>query len=186
MRPLHADDLRNLLDPLPQTWPADSSEQAAAVLAPWITRDGQDYLLFTERPEHLAQHPGQISFPGGMREGSESPLDCALREAHEEIALEAEHVEVLGAMAARPSRTGFLVQVLVGRVTQGVELVPDPREVECIHEVPLRDLRVRERWIWPPAPAPHASCRPPCFEIEGNYLWGLTARFTLDLLERLP
>lgn len=186
MPPLHDDALRRVLDPLPACWPEAPGEQAAAVLAPWITREGEDYLLFTERPDHLAQHPGQISFPGGMREGAESPLNCALREAMEEIAVPSHGVEILGAMAPRPSRTGFLVQVLVGRVQAEVDLFPDPQEVARIIEVPLRQLRAPELWVMPPAPSPHSSCRPPCFEIAGKYLWGLTARFTLDLLARLP
>ncbi len=177
--------LRRTLDPCPQVWPEDDGAHGAAVLAPLILRHGVDYLLFTERRDDLAQHAGQISFPGGMREGCETPRDCALREAEEEIALPASAVEILGALPPRSSRTGFLVQIMVARVSAAVTLRPDPKEVERIIEIPVRDLLDRERWTWPPAPSPDGSTRPPCFPIGSKFLWGLTGRFTLDLIARL-
>lgn len=177
--------MRQILDPLPEHWPHEDAAMGAAVLAPLITRHGIDYLLFTERHADLAEHAGQISFPGGMREAGESPQACALREAEEEIALPASAIELLGALSPRPSRTGFAVQVMVARVSAAVRFRPDPIEVERIIEVPMRELLDRERWIWPPAASPDGSTHPPCFPIGGKYLWGLTGRFTLDLIERL-
>ncbi|HMB51358.1 MAG TPA: CoA pyrophosphatase, partial [Natronoarchaeum rubrum] len=68
----------------------------AAVLIPVIERDGEHYLLFTKRADHLGEHPGQMSFPGGGREPiDESIRETALREANEEIALESHEADVI-------------------------------------------------------------------------------------------
>ena len=109
----------------------------------------------------------------------------ALREAHEEIGLPPDQVVVLGALPPRLSIAGFWVQVLVGRVAREIALRPDPREVDRILLVPVEELDDPERWVmrrprqFPSRPgSPH-------FDHDGDILWGLTARFTLELLERI-
>ena len=88
--------LRAVLDPADRTW-EESDLARAAVLAPIFRRGGEDWVLLTKRRDDLRSHAGQVSFPGGAREGSESPAACALRECHEEIGLHPERVTLLGA-----------------------------------------------------------------------------------------
>jgi 8-oxo-dGTP pyrophosphatase MutT (NUDIX family) len=177
--------LRAALDPLPTGWNGKPGLRDAAVLAPWFTRDGVDWLLFTRRRDDLPHHPGQISFPGGAREGQEGPVHCALRETEEEIGLSPDRVEVLGALPPRFSVAGFWVQVVVGRIPAEAELRPDPREVAALVAMPVAALADPAAWDERP-PATDPSRRPtPHFAWEGQLLWGLTARFTLDLLERV-
>ncbi|MDA0374438.1 MAG: CoA pyrophosphatase [Planctomycetota bacterium] len=183
-----ADDdlLRDVLDPPIQCWEGREGLRDAAVLAPWLTRGDEDWLVFTRRRDDLRHHPGQVSFPGGRRDGDESPIECALREAREEIGLHPDEVRVLGALPARLSVAGFWVQVVVARVDAPLEaLTPDPAEVAEVLAFPVERLRDPGAWVIR-APDGHPGRRPsPHFEHDGHVLWGLTARFTLDLLERV-
>lgn len=185
MPPLTDDLIRRALDPAPVAWSPKPGLRDAAVLAPWFTRDEADWLLFTRRRDDLPHHPGQISFPGGAREGREGPVECALRESHEEVGLPPRRVEVLGALPPRYSIAGFWVHVIVGRIPADVALEPDPREVAAVCAFPVDALRDPASWTERP-PATDPSRRPtPHFVWDDEVLWGLTARFTLDLLERL-
>jgi 8-oxo-dGTP pyrophosphatase MutT (NUDIX family) len=117
-----------------------AAPKAAAVLVPIVRRDHL-MVLFTKRTTHLKAHAGQVSFPGGRAEpGDASPEFTALREAQEEIGLAPERVEVLGRLPDYHTRTGYLVAPIIGLVAPPLELVPDPREVDEIFEVPLAFL----------------------------------------------
>jgi 8-oxo-dGTP pyrophosphatase MutT (NUDIX family) len=114
---------------------------AAAVLVPVVDHPSGLTVIFTQRTSHLKAHSGQVSFPGGRAEPHDpTPEFTALREAHEEIGLPMERVEVLARLPEYLTRTGFRVTPVVGLVTPPLELAPDPREVEYVFEVPLAHL----------------------------------------------
>lgn len=155
----------------------------AAVLAPLYEADGQVWVVLTRRAQHLRSHRGEVSFPGGAREGDEDLETTALREAQEEIGLDPASVEVVGELdhlrtfMARSSITPF-VGFLPGRP----ELEANPAEVERILHVPLAELLAdgvcrEERWGVPPLD--HAMY---FFEVVGDTVWGATARMLVDLL----
>ncbi len=126
----------------------DRAPVAASVLIAVVLRD-EPTVLLTQRTDHLSDHPSQISFPGGRAE----PVDAdavatALREAHEEIGLEAFEVEVLGRLPTYTTGTGFVVTPVVGLVRPGVRLQADPTEVAEVFEVPLG-------WLMNPAHHQH-------------------------------
>ena len=113
----------------------------ASVLVPVVAHPGGLTVLFTQRTSELRSHSGQISFPGGRAEpGDPSPEFTALREAGEEIGLKAGQVEVIGRLPEYLTRTGYRVTPVVGLLTPPLELVPDPREVQEVFEVPLAFL----------------------------------------------
>src|SRR3954452_16531926 len=105
----------------------------AAVLVPmhgWPQNPG---LVFTERKSDLKRHAGEISFPGGRRDGDEDLLDTALRQAEEEIGLARDHVEVVGALP--PIGTivaNYKVHPFVGLIDEGMRFEPNPSEVESV------------------------------------------------------
>ena len=116
----------------------ESAGTVAAVLVPIVTHASGLTVLFTQRTAHLKAHSGQVSFPGGRTEpGDASPEETALRESEEEIGLARAHVEVLARLPEYFTRTGFRVTPVVGLIHPPLELVPDPREVESVFEVPL-------------------------------------------------
>ncbi len=123
----------------------DEREPAhASVLVPLVLRDEMTVLL-TQRTDHLNDHPGQISFPGGRAEPEDADaVATALREAHEEIGLEAFEVEVLGSLPTYTTGTGFIVTPVVGLVAPNASMRADPMEVAELFEVPLA-------WLMNPA-----------------------------------
>ena len=116
----------------------DRASAAAAVLVPLVQRDHGLHVLLTRRAEHLRDHPGQVSFPGGRVEpGDADAADTALRESHEEIGLPRGRVEVLGRLPAYTTVTQYVITPVVALVTPPFELVLDATEVADAFEVPL-------------------------------------------------
>jgi 8-oxo-dGTP pyrophosphatase MutT (NUDIX family) len=113
----------------------------AAVLLLVVDHPGAPTVVFTQRTAHLADHAGQISFPGGRSDdGDDSPERTALREAEEEIGLSADRVEVLGRLPEYHTSTGYRVTPIVGWAEPPLTYNPDPHEVADVFEVPLSFL----------------------------------------------
>jgi len=112
----------------------------ASVLVPLVQRDEVTVLL-TQRTDHLTDHPGQISFPGGRAEPHDADaIATALREAEEEVGLHARHIEVLGSLPTYTTGTGFIVTPVVALIQPPFSVDADPFEVAEIFEVPLSFL----------------------------------------------
>jgi 8-oxo-dGTP pyrophosphatase MutT (NUDIX family) len=136
----------------PGAWPTDQDNDGgffrpelplrpAAVLIGLVDRPQGAQLLFTQRAEHLHDHAGQISFPGGRVEPEDAGAPgAALREAHEEIGLAPQHVEVLGQLPVYRTISGYEVTPVVGWIDAAAALRADPLEVEEAFEVPLAFL----------------------------------------------
>src|SRR5690606_4103734 len=106
----------------------------AAVLVPIVDLPDGPRLLLTRRADTLASHTGQIAFPGGRLDPGETAVEAALREAWEEVGLDAHFVEPLGLSDAYETGTGFLVTPIVAWVRPGFSLVPNPGEVAEVFE----------------------------------------------------
>lgn len=166
------------------------SPYPASVLLPLIRQDRAWHLIFIRRAEHEQdRHSGEVAFPGGREEaGDADPVATALREAREEIGLDAGQVRVLGSM--RPLRTvsNYLVTPVVGQIRWPLALIPEPSEVAEVFSLPLNwlsDPSNRRLRIWPSPDHPQA--REVIFydERDGRRLWGISARITLDFLRCL-
>lgn len=128
-------------EPAEKTWFEGRDPRAAAVLVPLVVREQGLTVLLTQRADHLSDHAGQVSFPGGRREPSDADaVATALREAREEVALASECVEVLGALPDYLTGTGFRVTPVVGLVHEPFSVQADTLEVAEIFEVPLAFL----------------------------------------------
>lgn len=113
----------------------------AAVLVPLVQRPQGLQVLLTRRAEHLRDHAGQISFPGGRAEPEDSgPAATALREAQEEVGLPSSQVEVIGQLPVYTTVTHFVVTPVVALVHEPYRLVLDSFEVAEAFEVPLQHL----------------------------------------------
>ncbi len=159
---------------------------AAAVLVPVIERDGEFSLLLTQRASTLRDHAGQIAFPGGRIEPQDrDPWTAALREAHEEIGLEASRVEFAGYLPDHVIVTGFRVTPAVGFVTPDYRLRVAADEVDEAFEVPLAflfdaaNLRERERAIG------DASFAVYDITYGARRIWGATAGMVMTLRRML-
>jgi 8-oxo-dGTP pyrophosphatase MutT (NUDIX family) len=113
----------------------------AAVLIPIVRRPDGLTVLLTQRTEHLTNHAGQVSFPGGgAEELDSSPIETALRETEEEIGLSRRHVEIIGVLPDHVTASAYVVTPVVGLVTPPFDLTAESNEVADIFEVPLRFL----------------------------------------------
>ncbi len=160
----------------PALRPAARELRPAAVLVGIC--EGQ--VILTKRASHLKHHPGQIAFPGGKLEPGETPEQAALREAQEEIGLEASHVTPLLRLPSHETVTGFSITPILARVTPS-RFTCDPSEVDEAFTVPLKHLldpqnyqvhRRQWRGTWR---AYYAVPWGP------YYIWGATARILRTL-----
>jgi len=168
--------------PIRESAPTRDSLVHAAVLVPIILRTAGATLLLTQRTAHLRDHAGQISFPGGRCEPSDgSPEATALREAAEEVGLDATQIEILGRLPEYHTVTGFLITPIVALVTPPLNLKLDDFEVADVFEPPLEFLLdqknhqrhqrefqgvTREYWAMP---------------WQDRYIWGATAGMLVSL-----
>lgn len=161
--------------------PADFPPRDAAVLVLLFPgTDGEAHLVLIERPADDHRHAGQISFPGGAVDpGDDFPVGTALREAAEEVGLDAEAagVEVIGRLGTVDVRvSGFLLVPVVALAAREPALTPDPREVAAILRVPVRhflpqapiEIVETERDGW--------RLRYGAFPVGEHRIWGATAR----------
>jgi 8-oxo-dGTP pyrophosphatase MutT (NUDIX family) len=112
----------------------------AAVLVPVVDHP-EPTVLLTQRAQHLPDHAGQISFPGGkIDKGDSSPLASALREAEEEIGLDRQFVEPIGYLDLYMTTLGYRIVPVVARVKPGFSLTLNTSEVDASFEVPLSFL----------------------------------------------
>jgi len=157
----------------------------AAVLVPIIERD-EPSVLFTQRTAHLADHPGQISFPGGKIDATdESPAAAALREAEEEIALCRRFVEPIGYLDIHMTPFGYRIVPVLARVRPGFALRLNRDEADEAFEVPLAFLMApqnhrRESRDWN-----GFNLRLYAMQFGGRNIWGATAGIVRNLYERL-
>jgi len=154
----------------------------AAVLMPLVDRPSGLQVLLTQRASHLKHHPGQISFPGGRIEVADAgPWEAALREAREEIGLEADFITHAGYLQDHLVISGFRVTPAVGFVRPGFELRLDRTEVDDVFEVPLqfvldaRNHAPRDRIIAGHTIVTHE------IHYEGRQIWGATASMLITL-----
>ena len=148
----------------------------AAVLIGVVDRPAGPAVLLTQRTEHLRDHAGQISFPGGRIEpGDASPAAAALREAEEEIGLDPAKVEVLGEIAPYDTVTGFRIHPVVGWIEPPLTLRLDRFEVADAFEVPLQFV------VDPVNQRRHSYRRGTLtrgyyvLPYQGRFIWGATA-----------
>lgn len=168
-----AEELADLVDP--------TRLRPASVLLPLYEAGSEAGVLFVRRSDHLGKHAGQIAFPGGGRDRWEDDLQCALREAREEVGLDPGDVEILGALDRRPTVTGYLVSPFVGLLRRWpIDLVPDPSEVASIFTVPLE--RLVEPGVLRVASL-EGRREIDFFDVGDDVIWGATARILREFLE---
>jgi 8-oxo-dGTP pyrophosphatase MutT (NUDIX family) len=157
----------------------------AAVLIPVVARP-EPTVLLTQRSAHLADHAGQISFPGGKIDPTDaSPLETALREAREEIGLDRSFIDPIGYLDVYGTGFGFRILPTLAHVSPGFTLSINAGEVDDAFEVPLsflmnpanhqihsKEFRGMERFYYA---MPYA----------GHYIWGATAGILRLLYERI-
>ena len=159
--------------------------KCAAVLVPLVWEADEWHLLFTRRTERVESHQGQVSFPGGgCDEGETTPEETALREAEEELGIDARHIRLLGRLTNMITVSSFRVTPVVGVLKWPAVLRIGQEEVERVFTIPLNwlaDSRNRWEFTMPGIKQLLIAYHP----YDGELLWGATARMTVDFLKAL-
>ena len=158
----------------------------AAVLVPLVVHEDGLNVMLTKRTDHLNNHGGQISFPGGRVDDSDrDALHTALRETEEEVGLHSKDIEIIGELDEYIVGTGYLVNPIIGVIEPPFELTLHEGEVAEVFEVPLEFL------ITPENMKRHArefeGIKRHYFAItwEEYFIWGATAGMLRNLSQRL-
>jgi 8-oxo-dGTP pyrophosphatase MutT (NUDIX family) len=172
----------------PDDGPAhDAVTRAAAVLVPIVDREDDLHLVFIRRSDSVESHRGQVAFPGGRVDPTDTTLlHTALREAHEEVGIEPHLVDVLGGFPTMSTvSSGMLVAPFVGIVKTPFDYRIQQSEVAEVFEVPLHalsDAKYRGTYEWKRDKDRPSSNFPAIF-YAGQTIWGLTLRITENVLE---
>jgi len=176
----------------PAPVPLSASGAGAAVLITLVPCDesgeaSSAAVVLIRRAAQLRRSPGEIAFPGGRIEPGEEPLAAALREAEEETALRAEHLDVLGPLSTLGrSRRSDLIVPFVAATRARQALVANPEEVEVVLVVPLEDLVAPGRYWqerWDDGADPTWTMH--FFDLGEDVIWGATARMLYSFFLRL-
>jgi 8-oxo-dGTP pyrophosphatase MutT (NUDIX family) len=172
-------------DPVMRKIAAVRPIRPAAVLVP-IVDHPEPTVLLTQRAQHLPNHPGQISFPGGKIEKDDaSPLEGALRETEEEIGLDRSFVDPLGYLDLYMTTLGYRIVPTIARVKPGFTLTLNESEVDNVFEVPLAfvmDLANHQRHSrdWQGMTRHYYA-----ITFGDRYIWGVTAGILRNLFDRI-
>lgn len=169
---------------------SDRTPSAASVLVPLVQRDAGLQVLLTRRSEHLRDHAGQISFPGGRAEPFDAgAVATALRETEEEVGLDRQHVEVIGQLPTYTTVTGYVVTPVVALVQTPFTLRLDHSEVDEAFEVPLQFLMTpahHRRHVFHYDGGQRQFLSMPWLHPEREYfIWGATAAMLRNLYRLL-
>ena len=155
----------------------------AGVLVLLLPQNEHLAVVLTVRRDHLPDHAGQISFPGGQREPDESLATTARREAEEEVALPPSHVDLLGRLTPLyipPSN--FCAHPFVGRVASAPTLQPADREVRQVLRVPLSHLLAPATRKTGTRRLNGTDVAVPYYDVDGHAVWGATAMMLAEFL----
>jgi len=157
----------------------------AAVLVPVVDKP-EPTVLLTQRAQHLPDHPGQVSFPGGKIDKADaSPLESALREAQEEIGLDRKAVTPIGYLDLYMTTLGYRIVPVLARVKPGFSLTLNSSEVDATFEVPLGFLMdqtnvQRHSRDWNGMTRHYYA-----ITFGERYIWGVTAGILRNLYDRI-
>ena len=178
--------VRAALDAFAPRLIADSSLTPSAVLIPIVDGPNGPDILFTVRTAHVEHHKGEVSFPGGARDPEDDTITrTAIRETHEEVGIQPEHVQILGRLNDHQTRTGYHITPFVGYVAGGADYDHNRLEVNLVLEVPFETLW--EIYIRGPQPFTYGSNTIMAYEFhhEGHRIWGATAGILAEFFDLL-
>ena len=181
--------------------------QEFSVLVPFFEQDGELYLLYEKRSSTMETQPGDTCFPGGHVEKGETPLMCAVRETEEEIGIPRGNIEVISQGDTMYGAAGFSLYSFIGILQyEDLDLIRfQEDEVEEVFYVPVKKLLEVRPQIYLqrmkpliPEDFPYdrigitenypwrvGTYEIPVYEIEGRVIWGMTAKITEGIIERI-
>lgn len=175
----------------------------AAVLIPLVKKNDSYSILFQLRSKTMSRQPGEISFPGGKIEDSETPLEACIRETCEEIGTSEEDIDIISPLDIYVSHANLIIHPFVGYLKNYENLNINKSEVDHLFLVPIKyllsydvtcysnDVKVIPNKDFPYDKIPHkdrykfAEGEYPVwfYEYKDYVIWGITARILENFLE---
>jgi 8-oxo-dGTP pyrophosphatase MutT (NUDIX family) len=181
-----AGHLRRTLHPARIDEPVPGGLRAAAVLVPLRVVEGEMRVVLARRSEEVPHHKGQVCFPGGSRDAADAdPCETALREAEEEMGIRPSDVELLGAMDAVHTVTGFSIRPVVALIPPDARFRLAPFEMAETFDVPLSHFLRFDRYRSAPEEFLGERGRIWFLDYGPHTIWGATARILHDLALRI-
>ena len=157
----------------------------AAVLIPIILRSDGWTVLFTQRSWRLRHHPGQVCFPGGRKDNTDSSLQMtAIREMEEELGITEKQIKVLGQLSSGHTFTGYQIHPYLALIQPPFKITPAKDEVSAVFELPLEtllDLNTYQPLITTRNGTAHKIIG---LTVDGWFIWGATARILYQLAKQ--
>ncbi len=157
-----------------------------------------DEFIFEVRSDTIKRQPGEICFPGGMKEPGESDIDCALRETSEELGIEKDDISIDAQVGTLATYSGNAINVYLGRISRDTfeNMSPSSIEVKEIFTVPADFFLNNEPEVYysriyshpedafPVKKVGYPDGYPwsvgkgeiPIYEYDGYIIWGITGR----------
>lgn len=163
----------------------DPGLKNAAVLVPLFNKNEELHILFIKRSNSVFYHKGQISFPGGRVQDTDTSLkDAALRESWEEIGLRPVDAEIIGELDDTPTRTtGFLISPFVALIPYPYHFTMSPEEIVGIIEIPISSLLDKSSYKRRRVNDEGELITASTYQYKGQVIWGATARIVTQLLD---
>jgi 8-oxo-dGTP pyrophosphatase MutT (NUDIX family) len=154
-----------------------------SVLILFYRDNGELFFPLIKRTDYKGLHSGQISLPGGKKEGDETDDETAIRETHEEIGVDPAHIKVIGHLSRfHVIPSNFIVTPIVASIDHKPKFIPDPREVNRIIQVNLSDLIHKDAIFTSEIlAAGKFKLNAPHFLVEQEIVWGATAMMLNEL-----
>ncbi len=175
-----------------------------SVLIPVIEKKDGLHLLYQVRSETMRRQPGEISFPGGRMEEGEIPLECAVRETHEELGIPMDTIHIISELNYINAYSNFTMYSFLGQIDEAAvdnaniskdevkELFTVPLDYLIGHEpyvysyelrpdvredFPYKKFGIKEDYDWRTG-----TSVVPFYTYDDRVIWGLTARLTHDFV----
>ncbi len=157
----------------------------AAVLIPYFIKDEKEHLLLTVRSQKVANHKGQIAFPGGNQEEGEGVTECALRETWEEVGILPKDVKIIGKTDDIVTVSSFRVTPVLARVPYPYEWEKNDFEIDEIIEVPILPLLDEKNITKNIITSSQGNFAVYYFQWGSYNIWGATGRIVANFLNLL-
>lgn len=180
---LNIEELAERLSKRPRHVESEKGRMIAAVLIPLCRVEGEWHVLFTLRSAQVEHHKGQISFPGGKRDGDEELTETALRESEEEVGIKPDTVRIVGALDDIVTITNYRVTPFVGVFPYPWDVRLSLFEIDELLLIPLKELANPASFVEKTITVDGENIQIVGYLWQKHLIWGATARIFNQFLE---
>ena len=160
------------------------SMKKAAVLLALFKKGTEWYFPLIRRPMHERNHPGQIALPGGAKEKDEKLDYTAIREAFEEVGIEAQSVEIIGQLTPLPVPvSGYLIYPFIGILKKEPKWILNESEVDELIITKVSELIDEDNYYSETWQLHGKNVEVPHFRINNKIIWGATASVLNEFID---